>query len=477
MLSSKHIWIVNPFDQLPNESDIPLRFWSLSKTLSKEGYKVTWWSSDFSHKHKTTRLPCADTDGFSIRLIKTPSYKKNISLNRIISHHVFSKNFYDEAIKELKANNIEKPFRIVISLPPLGVAERAFKLRDYINQAEEKDCGNVRVNSEISCKVIIDIMDAWPEVFYRILPKKIRYYVAPILLFFFHRSAKIAYQRADKISAVGQSYLDIAQDYLYDQNFISKLFIKNDYKNQALDKPTHLCYHGVNLKRFDSKIISKRSAEYNSLHQKIKLSGLGNIKFVHKEKAHLQIVYIGAMNSGYDLKTVIDVAEKWKNEGEILLKIHFAGKGDMLDSLKLRSKKLGLLNPLDSEKQRSQIIFHGYLNNDEINNLLLSSDIALVTNRSETLVACPYKAGEYAGAGLPMISCLDGEFNSLLRLWSAGLTYDPENIQSLFNAINKYSKDFELLKKHNINARNMAEYLFDREKTYKNFSKFIINNV
>ena len=47
MNSSKHIWIINPFDPLPNESDIPLRFWSLSKVLAKQGYKVTWWSSIF----------------------------------------------------------------------------------------------------------------------------------------------------------------------------------------------------------------------------------------------------------------------------------------------------------------------------------------------------------------------------------------------------------------------------------------------
>ena len=76
MNSSKHIWIVNPFDQLPNESDIPLRFWSLSKSLANEGFKVIWWSSNFSHKNKTFRSNCDDTDGFSIKLIKTPAYKK-----------------------------------------------------------------------------------------------------------------------------------------------------------------------------------------------------------------------------------------------------------------------------------------------------------------------------------------------------------------------------------------------------------------
>ena len=75
-----------------------------------------------------------------------------------------------------------------------------------------------------------------------------------------------------------------------------------------------------------------------------------------------------------------------------------------------------------------------------------------------------------------MISCLDGEFNNLLELWNAGLTYKAGNIQSLYNAIDKYSKDYGLLEKHGHNSRKMAENLYDRDKIYKNYSKFIINN-
>ena len=93
------------------------------------------------------------------------------------------------------------------------------------------------------------------------------------------------------------------------------------------------------------------------------------------------------------------------------------------------------------------------------------------------MVACPYKAGEYAGAGLAIISCLNGEFNRLLNSWNSGLNYEEGNVQSLYNAIIKYVNDFDLLNKHCFNARKMAENLFDQKKTYKNFSKFIINDL
>lgn len=479
MNSLKHIWIVHPFEQLPNESDIPLRAWSLSKALVKEGYSVTWWASDFSHINKIKRSPCPDIDGFSIRLIKTLPYKKNISLRRIRSNRSFCKNFYKEAISKLKKNILEKPFRIVISLPPLGLAEYTFKIRDYINETIEKDNKNLKLVSKIFCQVIVDINDAWPEVFYRIFSKKIRKYIAPILLSPFHRSAMIAYKLADKISAVGLSYLKIAKNYLNTKkkNLFITSIVKKKYKNEYLKKPMHLCYHGVDLKRFETKIILNRSTKYNNLYKNVRLYQSRNINLKNEKKVHLQVVYIGAMNSGYDLQTIISVAEKWKNENNTPLQIHFAGKGDQLNSLKLMSKKIGLLDSFDPKNHESKIIFHGYLKNDNLNNLLISSDIALVANRSDTLVACPYKVAEYAGASLPMISCLDGEFNNLLKLWNAGLTYESGSIQSLYNVIKKYSKNFKLLKRHGLNARRMAKNIFDREKIYKNYSKFVIGNV
>ena len=260
------------------------------------------------------------------------------------------------------------------------------------------------------------------------------------------------------------AYLEIAKNYLNTNKFLitSSITTKFNLYNDYPYKPLHLCYHGVDLNRFNKKTILNRLSKFNQI-TKSKKQKINNLK----------IVYIGSMNSGYDLKTIISVAEKWKYEGEIPLQIHFAGKGEMLNYLKKMAKGMSLLYPDTAYNAKSKIIFHGHLKNDEIKKLLLSSDIALVTNRSETLVACPYKASEYSGAGLSMISCLGGDFNKLIDFWDAGLSYLPDNTQSLFDAIQRYSKDFELLKKHNINARKMAEHIFDRNKTYKLFANFI----
>ena len=78
-----NIWIINPFDQLPNETDVPLRYWTLCRMLAEQGNEVIWWSSDFSHLSKKKRQPCPPTDGFSVRLIETPPYHKNIGFARL----------------------------------------------------------------------------------------------------------------------------------------------------------------------------------------------------------------------------------------------------------------------------------------------------------------------------------------------------------------------------------------------------------
>ena len=47
---------------------------------------------------------------------------------------------------------------------------------------------------------------------------------------------------------------------------------------------------------------------------------------------------------------------------------------------------------------------------------------------------------------------------------------------SLHAAFEKYSTDPNLLKQQSLNARNMAEALFDREKTYAELAAFILAN-
>jgi len=52
------IWIVNPFDPLPGEFFKPGRYATLADILIRNGYKVTWWSSNFFHATKLIEKKC-----------------------------------------------------------------------------------------------------------------------------------------------------------------------------------------------------------------------------------------------------------------------------------------------------------------------------------------------------------------------------------------------------------------------------------
>lgn len=102
-----------------------------------------------------------------------------------------------------------------------------------------------------------------------------------------------------------------------------------------------------------------------------------------------------------------------------------------------------------------------------------TAQTALVPNRPDSLVACPYKAGEYAAAGLPMLSCLRGELGQLLNTWNAGSGYNEGDVDSLDTAFKNYPDNLDLLNQQSLNARKMAEALFDRAETYQQFAQFI----
>jgi glycosyltransferase involved in cell wall biosynthesis len=210
----------------------------------------------------------------------------------------------------------------------------------------------------------------------------------------------------------------------------------------------------------------------------------------------LKAVYLGSMGFGYDLGTIIEVAARWKAADIFPFQIHFAGDGPQREALEARATQLGLTShlptftpshssnagepshlqtfPPSHPASCARVVFHGHLSKTPITVLLESSDLALVPNRPGSLVACPYKAGEYAAAGLPMVSCLGGELGDLLKQWGAGSEYNEGDVDSFDTAFKNYSTDLNLLKQQSLNARKMAEALFDRGTSYKKLTEFIL---
>ncbi len=182
------IWVINPFDNLPVEGYRPQRFWMVASAFAKAGHDVTLWSSDFSHSNKKRRVftdgeiaKAGKESGCKIILIKTPSYRRNISFKRIYSHMKFAANWLAAARKQK-----EYPDLIIASSPPLalGKAVRKFTAARMI-------------------PYIIDMTDAWPEAFEQVVPS---WFLFPL-----KRLARKNYANAAAITTVSRRFIPIAE--------------------------------------------------------------------------------------------------------------------------------------------------------------------------------------------------------------------------------------------------------------------------
>lgn len=403
------VWVNNPFDNLPGEGRRPQRYNLLCRALHRAGHKVIWWSSDFSHAVKKHRdLPAIYTadEGFDVRLVPTHPYKDNIGFRRLWSHRKYAKAWRAMAISAVERGEIEKPDLVLTSWPPIETAKIA---RDF--------------RRLWGCKTVVDIMDAWPENFYRLLPRPnwLRDLLGRILFHRMHRAARKAYRKADAVSGVGLTYLNLAMQY-------------------GCKAPRHLCYHGI-----------------------MRMNN-GAFRYSIDESESLRVVYVGNMGRSYDLQTVVQGIKELVDAGECI-RLDLAGTGP----------KEPLLRRLASGCEA--IRFYGYLTNEDMQQLLSDSDVAVVPMFPDSFVAVPYKLADYTAAGLPMICCLTGETQGMVERYAAGTMYQAANVEDFKRVMLGYLHKRSRITQESMASARMARENFMMDTIYPRFVQFLTDLV
>lgn len=199
------VWIVNPFDNLPEEGAKPQRYALLARELARRGHGVVWWTSSFSHSRKMRRaapggapLPEAwrSTDGVEMRLVGAPPYLSNVSPARIRNHLAFASNLAAMATLEVASGRLQPPDIVVASTPPLSSFRAVSGFRDRWGS-----------------RVALDIMDSWPDAFETLIPGPValKRLACAALFTPMRRMAVRAMLGADMISATSGAYLDKAR--------------------------------------------------------------------------------------------------------------------------------------------------------------------------------------------------------------------------------------------------------------------------
>jgi glycosyltransferase involved in cell wall biosynthesis len=411
------IWIVNPFDDLPDEAGRPLRYWQLCRTLAAQGHTVIWWSSDFSHRLKSYRSESIrEIDGFQIRLVHTSPYQRNVGLARLKNHRTFGRNWEFDARQTVTSGALAKPDRIVVSLPPLETAGHAFRLR-----------------AEWVCPIVVDIQDAWPHTFLRLIPgpRFIREIVGRLLFAPQFSQFRKVCLGANKISACAQMYLDLAV-------------------SRGATVPKLLCYHGT---RVDIPVVDRKYPD----------------KFSAKQP--LRLLYLGAMGRSYDLTTVIQAVADLCQLGNFI-SLHLVGQEAPDISLRRLANRLGVL--VCDNNEQAGVYFHGYLKGTALQSQLQRAHVGLIPMDPKTLVGIPNKLVDYCATGLPVISCLGGETATLLDAYHAGFHYTYRNKDSLLCALTTLLKDPAILIPTARGSIRLAQERFDENRMCDELAQFVV---
>lgn len=394
------VWLNNPFDPLPGEGGRPLRYWLLSRALAAAGHETVWWSSDFHHLRKRRReVPASySAEGFCVRLVPTRPYASNTGWARWRSHLSYASDWERLAGEALARGECAKPDVLMVSQPPLGLFDAAERQRE-----------------RLGCRVVVDIQDAWPEMFYLLLPRWAQA-AGRVLFAPCHAMAARAYRKADGVSAVCDRYAELAR------------------RAGALAEP-RVFRLGTELPVAVARPEAKDGA--------------------------LSLCYIGNLGVSYDLRTVVEAVFALSAEGSAV-SLDVAGDGPLRGWVEAAARRAG-----------SPIRFHGYLGEEPLRALMESCDAGVIPMVDRSWVAVPNKVADYAASGLAQICGLSGESLGLLSRFEAGIGYAAGSSQSFKEAAGRYARDRGLLLRHQANARRMAGELFDAAKIYPELVRWL----
>lgn len=284
------IWIESSFDNLPQEGFRKQRFWLMAEAFVRAGHEVVYWTGDFNHGTKAKRVLKDETGGrIGLRLIPVMPYGRNVCVRRIRSHRRYARDLRAAMLKESAAPDV-----VIASTPALGPAAVSLEAARHFG-----------------AKAVIDVMDAWPETFYRLLPRGFKW-LGAVLFAGMRMTARRIYRGADLVTGVCERYRELTG--------------RDDY---------YLAYHGIEREADDIQAPVRPRA--------------GSVK----------LVYAGNLGNGYDLGTVIaetrlhpnwlvEIAgrgpneEKWKAMAGKAVTFHGYLDGEGLKEL-LRSADIGII--------------------------------------------------------------------------------------------------------------------------------------
>ena len=396
------IWILQTGEPLHiDKSGLrPMRAMNLSNALIEKGHDVVLWSSDFDHfskKHRFGRVKEIEySPSLKIKLVPSWGYNSHISIARLLDHMVLAYNLN----KELKTQNV--PEVAFIGYPPI---ETAWVLARWLKK------NNV--------PFLVDIKDAWPDIFIAAMPRPLKNLTRVIFAPQFMMMKKVL-NWSTGISAPSQRYL-------------SWCLSRSGRQQKKQDRVTPITAPNTIFNK-----VELQKAE-------VFLDGL-NIK----NDGTFRVCFIGTLNSNYDFKPVIEAA--------LRLPIQFviAGEGPIYRNL------------IEVCEEIKNIKLVGWVDSVTSNRIYARSNLAIAPYKDtfDFQLNITNKFYDAMLHGKPMISSLTGATSDLLKSHHIGINYNRSDELDLTRVLSNLLKDLDLVSNLSENAINTYTNIFSSKIVY-----------
>ncbi|MCF8380654.1 MAG: glycosyltransferase [Bacteroidales bacterium] len=248
-----NIWLFSLFDPTPIDNMRPYRYMGIALAGLKMGHNITLFSSTLRHSTRVKRFEKTTAtiinENYEVIYIHAKSYKKNVSINRMLSHWQYTKNL------KLYIKKLPSPDLILVALPPLSLAF-------FLTRWAKKN----------KIPITIDIIDPWPEAFLRLSPKPLKF-VLKLILFPLYYKLRSILKRTNGIIGISNEYVSWAKNYGY-PNIKTEVFLP--------------------------------AVPYNEIRGKFKIIS----EKVYKNKSDkLTLIYAGSLGISYDIPVILEASE------------------------------------------------------------------------------------------------------------------------------------------------------------------------
>lgn len=266
-------------ESLPTDSkNVRLRrVATLCNSCAARGHEVTWWTSTFDHvrkQHRAKSDKCISTgNGVKLEMLYAPAYKRNVSLRRLLNHHMLGRRLS-------KRIHAEAPPDIILSAWP----------------TVELSAVSVEYGKRMGVPVVIDVRDLWPDIFEDVVAPPLRPWLR-LALAPLRKQATYVFRNCDAIIGISPGYLAWALGYAgRDQGRLDTVFPLGYERPEPSES---------DLKRARTELLE---------------TGINPAKTI--------CWFVGVFGATYDLTTVINAASLLQKRGENGIQFVLSGRGE-----------------------------------------------------------------------------------------------------------------------------------------------------